>query len=75
MRTGTLKDPAMIQSANDRAQALAFIANRLVQLGAGSYLGAVDIEKLCETDLALLHKCFNVWRERIAEAVEVGRSF
>ena len=81
IRTGTLRDPATIQSAHDRARALAFIAKMLVQLEHGrdlsarSYLGAVDTGKLSDVDLSLLHKCFNAWRERIAEAVEIESSF
>ena len=74
MRTGTLRDPATIQSAHDRARALAVVAEILEELDLRSYLSAVDTGKLNEADSAILHYCFNVWREGIAEAVEVESS-
>ena len=47
----------------------------ILELEAESYLVAVVTGKLSEMGLAILYNCFNVWRECIAEAVEVGRSF
>ena len=75
MRTGTLRDSAAIQSAHDRARALAFVVEILGNPDLRSYLSAVNTEKLSEADLAILHNYFNVWRKGIVEAVEVGKAF